>query len=151
MVIAAVIIILVIVGGVMFFRSSPQTNNQTPSVTQENPTSTESTIITEQSSPSGEEETDTGEVKEFTVTGAAFKFDPAEITVNEGDKVRITFENGGGVHDFTLDEFNVKTKTLSTGQEETVEFTAGKAGTYEYYCSVSNHREMGMKGILTVN
>lgn len=91
-----------------------------------------------------------GTVKTFTVTGSNFKFAPATMSVNKGDTVRVTFKNSGGVHDFTIDELNVVTKQISTGAEETVEFVANQAGTFEYYCSVGNHREMGMKGTLTV-
>jgi hypothetical protein len=39
---------------------------------------------------------------------------------------------------------------VGAGASDVVEFTADKAGTFEYYCSVGNHRAMGMKGTLTV-
>lgn len=91
-----------------------------------------------------------GATKEVMVTGSSFKFDPAEIKVKKGDTVKITFKNIGGRHDFTLPDFNVKTNTLQSGQEETVQFVADKTGTFEYFCSVGNHREMGMKGNLIV-
>ena len=89
-------------------------------------------------------------VKEFTVQGQNFSMTPNKITVNKGDKVKITFKNTGGMHDFVLDEFNVKTNPIESGQEATVEFTADKAGSFQYYCSVGNHRAMGMFGTLTV-
>ncbi len=91
-----------------------------------------------------------GAMKEFTVNGSAFKFDPATLTVNKGDHVKITFVNQGGQHDWVLDEFNAKTPVIASGKTAVVEFTADKAGTFEYYCSVGNHRAMGMKGTLTV-
>jgi nitrosocyanin len=91
-----------------------------------------------------------GEVKEFTVEGKNFSFSPSTLTVNKGDTVKITFKNSGGMHDFVLDEFNVKTKPIESGASETVSFTANKAGTFNYYCSVGNHRAMGMQGTLTV-
>jgi nitrosocyanin len=91
-----------------------------------------------------------GEVKEFTVEGKNFSFSPSTLTVNKGDTVKITFKNSGGMHDFVLDEFNVKTKPIESGASETVSFTADKAGTFNYYCSVGNHRAMGMQGTLTV-
>ena len=90
------------------------------------------------------------EVKEFTVTGGNFKFAPNTLSVKKGDKVRIVFKNAEGFHDFKIDEFNVATKQIQGGAEETVEFTADKAGSFEYYCSVGKHRAMGMKGTLTV-
>jgi plastocyanin len=92
----------------------------------------------------------TGVVKEFTVTGSSFKFEPAALTVNKGDRVRLTFKNSGGIHDFVIDEFNVRTDRISENQADVVEFTADQTGTFEFYCSVGNHRQMGMKGTLTV-
>lgn len=92
----------------------------------------------------------TGEVREFTVEGGMFYFSPAEIEVNVGDTVRITFKNTEGMHDWVLDAFNVRTAVLSAGQEETIEFVASRAGTFEYYCSVGNHRAQGMVGNLIV-
>ncbi len=90
------------------------------------------------------------QTKEFTVIGTSFKFSPAEIRVKKGDNVKIIFKNDGGMHDWVLDEFNVRTNRIKSGQTETVEFTADKTGTFEYYCSVGTHRQMGMKGNLIV-
>jgi plastocyanin len=91
-----------------------------------------------------------GEVKTFTVEGKNFSFSPATINVNKGDTVKIIFKNTGGFHDFVIDELNAKTKVISDGQSETIEFVASKSGSFEYYCSVCEHRKMGMKGTLVV-
>jgi plastocyanin len=72
------------------------------------------------------------------------------MSVKKGDTVKITFKNTGGFHDLKIDEFKVATKQLQGGASEVVTFVADKAGTFEYYCSVGNHRAMGMKGTLTV-
>ncbi len=93
----------------------------------------------------------TGPVKEFTVTGSSFKFSPSTITVKKGDTVRVNFKSSGGaLHDFKIDEFDVATSELGEDEEEQVEFVADKTGTFEYYCSVGNHRQMGMVGKLVV-
>ncbi|OGZ02465.1 MAG: hypothetical protein A2946_02745 [Candidatus Liptonbacteria bacterium RIFCSPLOWO2_01_FULL_53_13] len=89
-------------------------------------------------------------VKEFTVVGRPFSFSPSSLSVKKGDRVRIVFKNAEGFHDLKIDEFQVATKKLNGGEEETVEFTADKAGSFEFYCSIGNHRAMGMKGTLTV-
>lgn len=90
-------------------------------------------------------------VREFTVNGDNFSFSPTTMTVKKGDTVRVTFRNSTGTHDWVLDEFpGARTNVLGAGAEETIEFVADKAGTFEYYCSVGKHREMGMKGTLTV-
>lgn len=89
-------------------------------------------------------------VKEFTVIGKNFSFTPSAITVKKGDKVKITFENSAGFHDFVIDGYGVATKQTKSPTIEVVEFTADKIGSFEYYCSVGSHRAMGMKGILKV-
>ena len=93
---------------------------------------------------------DVSAVKTFTVEGSSFKFSPSNMTVKKGDTVRVTFKNTSGFHDWVLDEFNVRTKQIAAGAEETVEFVADKAGSFEYYCSVGSHRQMGMVGTLIV-
>jgi nitrosocyanin len=89
-------------------------------------------------------------VKEFTVTGKNFSFTPSSLTVKKGDKVKITFKNDNGTHNFILDEFGVNTGLVPAGNEKTVEFTANKTGSFQYYCSVGSHRAMGMWGTLKV-
>jgi plastocyanin len=92
----------------------------------------------------------TGATKTFTVTGSNFTFTPKALSVNKGDTVKITFKNANGFHDFNIDEFNVHSSKIQGGQEETVTFVASKTGSFQYYCSVGNHRAMGMWGTLTV-
>jgi plastocyanin len=148
------VILAVLVIGAAFFMLRPQSTTDDTAI----PTGSVSTLTT--STPpaatqsggatNSAQSSTSAEVKEFTVNGSNFKFEPATMTVNQGDTVRITFKNTGGFHDLTIDEFNVKTKQLGANAEETVEFVADKAGTYEYYCSVGQHRQMGMKGTLTV-
>ena len=89
-------------------------------------------------------------VVEVEVRSRGFSFTPNEIEVNLGDTVRVTYVNGGGRHDWVLDEFDVATAVISGGQSETVEFVADQAGTFEFYCSVPGHRQAGMVGTLIV-
>ena len=89
-------------------------------------------------------------VKEFTITGKNFAFTPSSITVKQGDKVKITFNNINGFHDFVIDEYGIATLQKQSPNTEVLEFTADKVGSFEYYCSVGTHRAMGMKGILKV-
>ena len=91
------------------------------------------------------------DAKEIVVEGAEFLFKPNVITVKKGEKVRIILKNTGKMpHDFVIDELGVKTKTIRSGETDTVEFTPDKIGNFEFYCSVGNHRAMGMKGSFTV-
>ena len=91
-----------------------------------------------------------GDVKEFTIDGSSFKFSPNILTVNKGDIVRINFVNTGGKHDLRVDGYNVGTKIIDEGQSDTLEFTADRSGEFEYYCSVGEHRQIGMVGKLVV-
>lgn len=146
-IITGVVLLLLAGAGVYYFLKpggsvTPTTDVQ---VTQEQNVSPSDSAST--GSESGLQQSN---VKEFTITGSPFKFDKTTLSVNNGDKVKITFVNSNGMHDFVIDDFNVKTKVLQAGAQETVEFTADKAGTFEYYCSVGNHRAQGMKGTLVV-
>ena len=89
-------------------------------------------------------------VKEFVILGKNFSFMPSLITVKKGDRVKITFKNTLGFHDFRIDEYGVATKQAQAPYEEVLEFIADRVGSFEYYCSVGTHRAMGMKGILKV-
>ncbi len=90
------------------------------------------------------------DAKEIIVNGSNYKFTPDKITVKKGEKTRIVFKNTGGMHDFRVDELNIATAVIQTDKEDFVEFTPTKTGTYEFYCSVGNHRAMGMKGTIIV-
>ncbi|MEI6835355.1 MAG: cupredoxin domain-containing protein [Candidatus Falkowbacteria bacterium] len=88
----------------------------------------------------------------FNITGGSFYFTPNEIKVKQGDKVKIIFTNVGGMHNLILPDFKVETKTIQTNESDTIEFTANKKGTFEFYCAVGKgyHRLMGQIGVLLV-
>ncbi len=90
--------------------------------------------------------------KTFNVVGTNFSYDPAEIRVNQGDTVVINFTNPDKMpHDWVLDEFSgARTKVLDKDQSESITFVADKKGSFEFYCSVGQHRQMGMKGMFIV-
>lgn len=155
-IIVAVVLVLLLGGGAYFyFQNQNGMNNQMPAASmapadETSPMASPSMSASDQGMMATDSGTTSGTVKEFTVEGSAFKFVPATMTVNKGDTVRITFKNTGGFHDFVIDEFDVKTKQIGAGASETIEFVADQSGTFEYYCSVGNHRAQGMKGTLTV-
>ena len=158
-VIAIIIVVVVGAGGYAVMRYAVQkpvasvnpastpsvnpTNSATPSATGE-PASADSPTSTLAPIAPG------SQTKTFTVTASNFSFAPNEIKVKRGDTVVIKLENADGFHDWVLDEFNVRTPKINGGESSTVQFTADKTGTFEYYCSVGTHRQMGMKGNLVV-
>ena len=91
-----------------------------------------------------------GPVKEFTVNGSNFAFDPATITVDKGDTVKINFKDDDGRHNLVVDGYNISTNVIGGGESDTITFVADKTGSFEFYCSVSNHRDLGMSGTLIV-
>ena len=144
-IIGVIVLAVVGVGAALFLESSP--SQTTVPATQ---TQVTSAPAEETSEPEATGSAVSSETKEFTVTGANFKFDPKTITVKKGDKVKITFKSMGGFHAFVIDELNMRTPVIETGKDAIVEFTADKIGKFEYYCSVGNHRAQGMVGTLTV-
>lgn len=76
--------------------------------------------------------------------------------MNVGDTVQITFMNDGKIiHTWTLDAdspspYDVSTELLDGGKSDTTTFIADKPGTFTYYCKVSGHRDLGLKGQLVI-
>lgn len=89
--------------------------------------------------------------REFTIDASNFSFSESEIEVNRGERVRITLTNTVGTHDLVVEGYDVRTQILQAGESETIEFIADEVGTFEYYCSIGNHRATGMVGTLIVN
>ena len=88
--------------------------------------------------------------KVFEVKGVNYGFDVKEIRVKKGDTVTIQFESTDGFHDWKIDEFEAATDKVQPGTPTSVTFVADEAGTFEYYCSVGQHRAHGMVGKLIV-
>ncbi len=136
----AAVILVVVAWGVYVLVGNRDTLPNNPPVTEQGNTS--------QENPQTNSATST--VKEFGVVGNNFSFSPSNIKVKRGDTVRIVFQSQGGNHDWVIDEFAARTRVLNSGQSETIEFVADESGSFEYYCSVGTHRQMGMKGTLVV-
>lgn len=145
--VVVIVTIVLIFGAFKFITNKNALNNirmtPTPTVTK-----TPEAVNTGTSSGGVEEETST--TKTFIVIGANFSFVPNLIRVKKGDTVKITFKNSGGSHDLVVEGYNISTKVIGSGQSEDISFVANKAGTFNYYCNVANHRAMGMQGTLVV-
>lgn len=77
-------------------------------------------------------------------------FEPKELTIPANTDVTVKIVNDGALqHDFAIDELDIVSDLLSSGDSTTVTINAAP-GTYEYYCTVTGHREAGMVGTLTV-
>ncbi|MBI4457485.1 cupredoxin domain-containing protein [Candidatus Uhrbacteria bacterium] len=88
--------------------------------------------------------------KFFAITASTWKFEPAELRVKQGDKVRLTVTSVDVNHGFALPDFNVNLK-LTPGQTVGAEFTADKKGTFPFFCDVfCGQGHTGMRGQLIV-
>ncbi|MGO8789809.1 MAG: cupredoxin domain-containing protein [Terriglobia bacterium] len=89
-------------------------------------------------------------VREITMTAKNYEFDPSVITAKKGDKLRLIITATDRDHGIKIDGYDIN-QVLKKGDPTTIEFTADKAGTFEFKCSV--HCGMGhrkMKGKLVV-
>jgi plastocyanin len=86
----------------------------------------------------------------FEVEGGSFYFEPNVIRVAAGEPVTIQLNAVDLMHDFVIDELNVRAPITQGGSSSTVTFTPTTPGEYEFYCSVGNHRAQGMVGTLIV-
>jgi cytochrome c oxidase subunit 2 len=84
-----------------------------------------------QEMPAGQKENE----REFAITARRFEFSPSTITVNKGDKVKITITSTDVPHGFSIEEYGIDEK-LNPNEPVVVEFIADKAGTFTYRCSV---------------
>jgi nitrite reductase (NO-forming) len=70
-----------------------------------------------------------------------------------GDTIEIRLSSGEGAqHDIVIPALNVASAKFdkSTGATK-VRFKVTKAGTFEYYCTIAGHRQIGMEGVLEVS
>lgn len=76
------------------------------------------------------------------------------LSAKPGETITVTLINGGdGQHDITFPEVKASTEIVKEkGQETSVTFTVPDVhGEMEYYDSVGNHAELGMRGKLVVS
>lgn len=93
-----------------------------------------------------------GETVEVTVKGkSGFKFEPSTVEVPAGGRVKLTFANVDTMgHSLKVPELNAGTKTIGPDKRETITFTVGDSGSYEFICGVAGHAKLGMKGSLKI-
>ena len=76
------------------------------------------------------------------------------LSANPGETITVTLINGGmGQHDITFPEIQASTGVVQEkGEEASVTFTVSNVhGEMEYYDSIANHSELGMRGVLVVS
>jgi uncharacterized cupredoxin-like copper-binding protein len=87
------------------------------------------------------------------VSETQFKLSPANPSVGKTGKVKIQVTNNGSVtHALEVEGPNgeVKTAPIQPGKSARLNADFSKAGSYEWYCPIDNHKAMGMKGTIKV-
>jgi cytochrome c oxidase subunit II len=89
-------------------------------------------------------------VHEIQVTLRKYEFSPGSLRVRKGEQVKLVMVAADHDHGFKLDDFDINQK-IPKGKTVVVEFTADKAGTFQFRCSsVCGLGHKGMKGTLVV-
>lgn len=114
------------------------------------------------------------------MVGTEFKFDPNQLSLKVGQRVRIVFQNKGTVdHELEIEDMKADNVVLDESQggnmpedemreamddaakgvvhehaagggTVTVDFTPTTAGTYDIACNLPGHKEAGMVGSIVV-
>ena len=136
------IVIAVLVVGAGIFMSRGKSNTSDSMAMKAEPTKV-------QTSPAVAGASDEN-VKTIDIEAGSFYYKPNVLTVKKGQKVKVVIHSVSMMHDFNIDELNVHGQKTKNGETSTVEFTPDKTGTFEYYCSVGQHRANGQVGKITV-
>lgn len=137
-------LVIILLGSYYYLNQKPSsemsmpTSSTTPAVVEASPASMPAIAVME------------GDTKVFTLEGGSFYYKPNLIEVKKGDKVKVIVNSVSMMHDFVIDELKVKSELAKSGSNTTVEFVADQLGSFEFYCSVGQHRAQGMVGTLIV-
>ena len=90
------------------------------------------------------------DTKEIRMTAKKYEYDPAVITVKEGEHVRLIITALDHDHGFKIDAYHID-ELLKKGEQGMIEFTANESGTFPFQCShFCGLGHKGMKGELIV-
>lgn len=129
---------------------APDTQEMPPTEMVENVSPTVAAMMQKDSTATSEAADATSAEVTINMEAGSFYYKPNVITVKEGTNVKIVFTSVSMMHNLYIDELEVKSPTVKSGNTETFEFVASKKGTYEYYCAVGSHRANGQVGTLIV-
>jgi plastocyanin len=110
------------------------------------------TTTTGTGAPTSADAGSTGEVTSITVTEQDFDISVDEDGLAAGDYAIEVVNEGSATHDLVVErdgEDVAASATIAPGGSTTVTVEL-EAGDYVFYCSIGNHREMGMEIDVTV-
>jgi uncharacterized cupredoxin-like copper-binding protein len=100
-----------------------------------------------------------GALKTIVIKESEYKLSPASVTLSKPGTYAFKAEdNGSTQHSLTIEGKGVKNEegeatlkqVLSPGQSGVLTVTFKKGSTYDMYCPVDGHEQMGMKGKVVV-
>lgn len=95
------------------------------------------------------------EGKTMEVRATEFTFSPSTLYARPGETISVVMTNDGNVPhdmDFELPKGEVEIEDVEPGDTGRITFQVPEQeGSYTFYCSIDNHREMGMEGRLVVS
>lgn len=78
----------------------------------------------------------TTEPRVVEVVATRYAFEPAEIQVTQGERVRLLVKSGDGLHGFEIKRFRISKEIPRGGDPVVVDFTPEEAGRFPILCSV---------------
>lgn len=151
------ILVLAIIGFVIVRRDGGTEGQVGQDLTIQDSMPAASEVLDDGSMESGDSEDkvmgeETMEQVDYELTMSNYEFSTELIEVEAGQKIRIKLMVESGMHDFVIDELDVQSQTLTQGNEQVIEIDIPEdaEGDYEFYCSIENHRALGMEGVLRV-
>jgi len=137
-----------------------ETDTQSPATDDSMAISPEVDLITQQdadlaaiesgdAASTGVRDPETG-IRTVTIEAGSFYYKPDVIRVKKGEKVKLVLNSVDMMHDFNIDELGVSVPVTKAETSSTVEFTPDQVGTFEYYCSVGEHRANGQVGTIII-
>lgn len=80
-----------------------------------------------------------------------YKLDPSDATVKAGSVTLDVTNDGTITHNLQIEGNGVEETTDSLAPGDTGELTVDlKPGSYEMYCTIDGHKDLGMEGTVTV-
>ncbi|MBL7036597.1 cupredoxin domain-containing protein [Candidatus Microgenomates bacterium] len=92
------------------------------------------------------------DVVKIEVVAQEFSFTLPETEILQGQEIELTLKNEGKmIHDLVIDELGVTTSNVLPGESVVINFTVPEnIGSLDYYCSIGNHKFLGMSGSIEV-
>lgn len=89
------------------------------------------------------------------ITAVEYKLTPAQITAKTGQRVTFMLHNAGTMpHDLEVElpsgDIELDTDVEPGGVGEMTSTMPSSPGSFEYYCPIPGHKDLGMVGTLTV-